>query len=127
MKPADFYKKIGLLFVSLLVLVAGLSRIHLFQDTFYFSAATILLFLIFTIGVYHLAAKAVHSPNKNLYSTVAISSIIVKLILMLAMLFTYQAIAQPTSRLFLVPFIFIYLVFTAFETSVLMKLAKPKK
>ena len=127
MKPANFYKKIGFLIVGLLILTAGLSQISIFQNTFYFSVATISIFLIFTVGVYHLASRSLDSPNKNQYFTVAISSIIVKMLMVLAILFFYKAIAQPISCLFLIPFIFIYLAFTVFETSVLMKLAKPEK
>ena len=125
MKTGDFYKKISLLTILLILISAGLSQVNIFQNTFYFSLTSIGIFFAFTVVVYHLAAKTVDSPNKNLYSTVAFSSIIVKLIMMMAVLFIYKSMAHPVSRFHFLPFILIYLVFTAFETLVLMKLAKP--
>jgi len=120
-----FYKKISILTGCLLIFLAVLAQFSPFQNTLYFSIISTLVFFIFTISVYHIGLKVVDNPNKNLFSGVAITSIIIKLILILGFLFTYQAIKGPIAKHYLLPFILIYLVYTVFETMVMMRLAKP--
>jgi len=125
MKTFVFYKKISILTGCLLIFLTVLAQFSPFQNTFYFSIISTLVFFIFTSSVYHIGLRVVDSPNKNLFSGVAITSIIVKLILILGFLFTYQAVEGPISKHYLFPFILIYLVYTVFETMVMMRLAKP--
>ena len=124
MTSGDFYKKISLLTGCLLISLAAISQLSPFQGTLYFSIGATFLFVVFTILVYHIGSKSVESPDKNMFFGVAISSIFLKLIMTLAILFSYQMVAKPSSKLYLLPFLLIYLVYTVFETSVLMKLAK---
>ena len=124
MTSGDFYKKISLLTGCLLISLAAISQLSPFQETLYFSIGATLIFVVFTIAIYHIGSKSVESPDKNMFFGVAISSIFLKLIMTLAILFSYQMVFKPSSKLYLLPFLLIYLVYTVFETSVLMKLAK---
>jgi len=127
MNTAVFYKKISILTGCLLVFLIALSQFSPFQDTLFFSVTSTLVFFIFTITVYHIGLRAIDNPQKNLFTGVAISSIFMKLVLILAFLFTYQAVVEPTSKQYLFPFVLIYLVYTIFETMVMMRLAKPSQ
>lgn len=127
MNTIVFYKKISILTGCLLVFLIALSQVSPFQDTLYFSVSSTIVFFIFTVLVYHIGLRAVDSPNKNLFTGVAITSIFMKLVLILAFLFTYQAVVEPTSKHYLFPFILLYLVYTIFETSVMMRLSKPSE
>ncbi len=124
MNTTVFYKKISILSGCLLIFLIALSQFSPFQDTLYFSISSTFVFVIFTILVFHIGLRAVDSPNKNLFTGVAISSIFMKLVFILAFLFTYQAVVEPTSKHYLFPFILIYLVYTIFETMVMMRLSK---
>lgn len=127
MNTTVFYKKISILSGCLLVFLVALSQLSSFQDTLYFSISSTFIFVVFTIIVYHIGLRAVSKPNKNLFTGVAIISIFMKLVFILAFLFTYQGMVGPTSKHYLFPFILIYLVFTIFETIVMMQLSKPTK
>ncbi len=124
MNTTVFYKKISILSGCLLIFLIALSQFSPFQGTLYFSISSTFVFVIFTILVFHIGLRVVGSPNKNLFTGVAISSIFMKLVFILAFLFTYQAVVEPTSKYYLFPFILIYLVYTIFETSVMMQLSK---
>ena len=127
MNTTVFYKKISILSGCLLIFLIALSQFSSFQDTLYFSVSSTVVFFIFTILVFHIGLRATKSPNKNLFTGVAISSIFMKLVFILIFLFTYQAVVEPTSKHYLFPFILIYLVYTIFETMVMMRLSKPSE
>lgn len=125
MTTTDFYKRLIGLSAILLIALIGLSRFSLFEDTLTFSVVSLFIFILFTVFIFHLGAKSAESSNKNEFTGVAILAIFGKLVMVLAILFTYQSVVEPTSKMHVFPFLLIYLIFTIFETGVMMRLAKP--
>lgn len=122
----QFNKQLGILTLVLIGVSVSLSYFQPFEDTLGLSISTILFFAILTIVLFFLGNATSNSSNKNHFLVVAMSSIFVKLVLTLLILFTYQAFFAPVSRSHLFLFIIIYLAYTIFETYLLMKLSKPK-
>jgi len=124
MNSSVFYKQISILSGCLFVFLALLSMISAFKDTLPFSIGVAMLFAVFTIAVFHLGMRTINSADKNSFMMIAISSIFLKLVFSLMILFSYQLAFEPPTKLYLLPFLIIYLAYTALETTVLMKLAK---
>ena len=124
MSVKEFYKKLGILTATLTIIIFMGSKIPALASSLWFSIAVIALFAILSAAIYYLGKRTVHDTNKTLFMAVAISSIFIKIALTLAILFTYQASAKPTTKLYLFPFLGIYLSYTIFETWVMMRLSK---
>lgn len=122
----QFNKQLGIITLVSLAVSALLAKFEPFEDAFWISVTTILLFAVLTLVLYYLGISTANSPNKNLFLIVAVGSIFVKLVLVLLILFSYRAMYAPEGRNYLFPFISIYLVYTIFETYVLMRLSKTK-
>ncbi len=122
----QFNKRLIIVTLGLIAISFILSWLEPFQNTLGFSIATTLFFAGFTIGLFYLGTSTANSPNKNLFMGVAIGSIFLKLVLTILILYSYKVIFEPEGGNHVFLFLIIYLVYTVFETSVLMKLSKPK-
>ena len=85
---------------------------------------SLLFFILLSIIVYHLGAKMVHNRNKNDFSRLVLGFTGFKMMFSVALVFIYHAVAEPTSRWFVVPFLIIYILYTIFETHFLMRLGR---
>jgi hypothetical protein len=73
-------------------------------------------FVFFTIGIYFLGRKASNKNAGNLFLYIIIINVFVKLLGSFAIVYLYVELKAPDSRLFIIPFLLIYFVFTIFET-----------
>ena len=83
-----------------------------------------LIFTLFTIGIFYLGNYTASSPNKGLFSAVHLSTIFFKMIFAVLILFLYVQIKSPPTKLFVVPFMLLYLLFTALEVYILTKIGR---
>lgn len=123
----QFNKALGILTLASVVISLILSQFELFKDTLGFSITSILLFAAMTMLLFFMGLKTVHSPNKNLFQLVAMGSIFVKVILIMAILFSYRTLYGQESKSHLFIFLSLYIAYTIFETAALMKLSKMKE
>ena len=124
MKASIFYKQLSILTFVMMIFVVGLSQIALFKGTLLFSFLSLFLFVAFTILIFYLGSRAVLSSDKNQFTVVAFLAIFGKLILTLVILFSYNHLVQPDSKMYVILFLIIYLAFTVFETGIMMRLSK---
>ena len=91
------------------------------------SVFSLVVFVLFTIGIFFLGDKASKNKAGNLFLYIIILNVFLKLLGSFALVFLYVEIKSPASRLFIIPFLIIYLVFTIFETYFLSLQAQNSK
>lgn len=104
-----------------------LSNFIAIQEYLDLSIITVAMMVTLSLFVYFLSNKALNSENKGFFINVILINVMLKLFLSFALVVAYAKITQPESKYFVVPFLFIYLIFTVFETVFLSKQSKEAK
>lgn len=117
---------LGLLTVTA---ITGLlvTLLHLFEKLSPYwplSATTILLFTLFSIAAFFAGKMAAKSTNKHLFTNVIMGFTLFKMLLSGAIVIVYHLLAEPVGKLFILPFFLIYLIYTVFETFIMVKQAR---
>ena len=126
MSKKVFFKQLIIGSLILIVCLYFLHQIPLFQDFLDFSMISTLLFIIFCILMYFFGHAAALSTNKSAFTGIVLVSIFGKMLFSIILIVVYSQIREPENKMFLLPFILVYLYYTAFETYFLMKLGKLK-
>lgn len=85
---------------------------------------SILCFTLISIAAYALGLKTANSTNRNDFSNVFLVITTFKLLFCSLVVWIYKLLTEPEGRLFVLPFLLIYLVFTIFESYLLVRLGK---
>ncbi len=126
MSWTTFFKQ--LIFVSLLTVLL-LFTLHFNPDIAVHSQlswASCMFYIVLSIFIFFFAYRAASSQNKNAFTVVIMGFVLAKMVLSVTFLIIFFQIVKPESRLFLVPFFVVYLIYTIFETYFMTKLAKMK-
>ncbi len=126
MNRRRFFLQLGL--VTAIVLVV-LIFLHIFQPFAAFkviSTITLAFFLLMSIAMYFIAAKAAISKDKNAFTSLIMLFTFGKMLLTVVLILAFQKLLKPESNYYLIPFFFIYIVFTVFETIFMTRLGKIK-
>ncbi len=126
MKKIVFYKQLILAICTSFAAVASINFFFLQDDEWIISLSAILLFSVLSIIVFLFAKKASTSSNKYLFIRIIVINVFVKIFLSFALFFAVFQLSKPSSRFFIIPFLMVYLIFTFFETNVLMQQSKSK-
>ena len=118
-------------FFTLLAAVSGLAALgafgcHYFLEIDYavpFTIATGLVFAFLCVLLFFLGRRSAGAENRMLFSNVFLGLTMVKMLLCGMLVVGYVILAEPGNKLFIVPFFYLYLVYTAFEVYFLMKLS----
>ena len=89
-----------------------------------FAAATVVLFVLVCAGLFFAGTGAVRSGSKYAFTNLVSVSVFGKMVLALAWLFIYQKTFHPNNEWFVGIFLYLYVVYTAFEVWFMTKLAK---
>jgi len=111
-------------FLLILFLVAGLIVQVLyaeFKPYMDLSLYSIGLFFFLTNAVQILAPRLASHTNRQLFLAATVYHTVTKMITSAILLYWYYTTQKPEDGSFVLPFIYIYLVFTTFETWFLMK------
>jgi len=116
------------LIVLVLILFAAIYGLYFldFIGSLNFSLIILIAFIIQSTLVFFLGEKLAVSPNKNSFGQLIIGNNGFKLMISFLIIAVYMKVAAPSNKLFLVPFLLIYLGFTIFEAYFMMKQAKYK-
>jgi len=85
------------------------------------------LFFFITILMFHFGKQAALSDNKHTFTNVFLGFTTGKIFLIILFVFGYSRITEPETKFFILPFFSMYLIYTIFETYVMMKLGRIKK
>lgn len=88
------------------------------------SWSSCIFYILLSIFIFFFAYRAAYSQNKNAFTVVIMSFVLAKMVLSISFLVIFFQIVKPESRLFLIPFFVVYLIYTIFETYFMTKLAK---
>lgn len=126
MKQSRFW---FILVIITLLTSLGLIGIHslpVMQSHVSISVAMFLLMIITTIVLYFLGIRSVTGNNPYGFIRLVMVSIFVKILLVLGILVIYIRVVDPENRLFVLPVLGIYLIYSVFETIVLYRIGAAK-
>ncbi len=89
-----------------------------------FALASVLLFVLVSIGLFYAGRSTAASTSKVAFTNLVSASVFGKMLLAVAALFVYQQSAQPPNQWFVGIFLLVYVVYTVFEVWFMTKLAK---
>lgn len=115
-----------LLFLFTLLACACAAAAHYWLAIAYavpFTVGVIVLFLVFAVTLFLLGKRTAGAKNKMLFTNVFMGVSMLKMFLSGGIVAAYAILAEPTSKLFVVPFFTSYLLFTGLEILALVKLA----
>ena len=117
---------VGFLVSSLLSLaiIVICQEFVLKDNHLYFLLITLAYFVISSLFMHRLALNAIKSENKYSFSRITIVNTFSKLLILISLVVGYKLGFPDKSIDFVLPFIASYIIFTAFETKFLMKIAK---
>ena len=124
MNYKDFFIRFGIfstIIAFLIPLLGVLPELREFQQLGWMTWG---LFIFLTLSMFFLGKMALRSSNKGLFDGLLLSFNFLKIFSALIFIFTYITSYQPNSNWFLLPFFFIYFLFTIFEVDMLSKMGK---
>ena len=83
---------------------------------------SLLLFLMISVVMYFTGRWGVNNDNKNTFIGLMYAYMGGKMFLSVVLIMLYYFYVEPDSKLFILPFFVVYLIFTIFESYFLMKL-----
>lgn len=89
-----------------------------------FAWGTLVFFILFTLLAFWYGNMAARSSNKHQFTNAFMGLTMIKMLFSLMIVVGYFFLAKPSDKLFIVPFFGIYLIYTVFETALLMKLGR---
>ena len=119
---------------SLVLLVAGTLIALLLLDmvtpameaTSVFILSTVPVFTGIVAFAFILGERTARSQNKNTFVHFVMMLILLKMFLCVMMVVYHVKVNEPETKMFVIPFLLIYLIFTIFEVFVLEKLSRTK-
>jgi F0F1-type ATP synthase assembly protein I len=120
----NFLLQLGLVTLTTAVLLWLFNRLPEYQTFAPFSWITLVFFTAFTLIAYFNVQEAAKSSNKHHFTNAFLGVTIVKLLFSAMLIVGYQVVMKPVSNKFVLPFFGVYLIYTIFETALLMKLGR---
>ncbi|NNF34416.1 MAG: hypothetical protein HKN68_09930 [Saprospiraceae bacterium] len=84
----------------------------------------LVFFVLLSIFVFKLSLKVAESKDLNAFTRLIMYNLMIKLFMSIFIVLIYYKVVEPTERLFILPFIVIYLIFTIFEAMFLSRQAR---
>ena len=81
-------------------------------------------FIALSFGIFKLIQLSLRSENPNRFSQAFVLVTFFKMMLSILLIIIYFIAARPTNIYFVIPFLINYLIFTVFEVSFMIKMAK---
>jgi len=127
MNTGKFVKYLLGVTVITLIVLAALNLVLPITPFLDFVIITLVLFILFTVLVFFLGQKTSKGKSGNLFLYIIMINIFFKLLGSFALVFLYVELKSPESKMFIIPFLIIYFVFTIFETYFLSLQAQESK
>lgn len=124
MAQRNFFLQLGLVTLTTAGLLWLFNRLPEYAQFAPFSWVTLLFFTIFTVIAYYNVQEAAKSVNKHHFTNAFLGVTIVKLLFSAMLIVGYQVLMKPGSNKFVLPFFGVYLIYTIFETALLMRLGR---
>ena len=109
------------------VLLWLLSLLPVFEVHQQLSWLSLILFFLISIIMYFTGRWGINNENKNTFIGLMYAYMGGKMFLSTILIILYYYYAEPDTKLFILPFFVVYLIFTVFESYFLMKLNESSK
>lgn len=126
MNHRNFFTQLTIVSIGTLIVLFLLHQLEHFSPFQSFSYGSLIGFIVLSAGMYFLSARAAVSSDKNLFLQQVLGTTFFKMLLCIIIIVGYGKLAEPPSKMYAIPFLAIYLIFTIFETYFMMKLSKVK-
>ena len=126
MSRSTFFTRLLLVILGCGLGLFGLHQVPVFQKHWPVSVGAVALFTAISLGLFFWGEASAVSKNKFAFNGLVTGSVLGKICLSLIGLMIYFKTQNPPDRLFVVPFLAVYVIFTIFETWFLLRLAKTK-
>ncbi len=124
MRPQQFWLQLAIISASTAILLFFLNRIESLQPYSAFSWICLAAFILLTILMYKAGQSALKSQNKNDFTNTTLGFMMGKMLLAGIIIISYNKLMEPQSKIFILPFFIVYVIYTVFETYFMMRLAK---
>lgn len=118
----NFIIQLSLCLVLTIVVILLMNTQSVFSNHQFLSWFSAVIFVGISIAAYIFGLKSANSRNKNDFINLIIILIAAKMLICLFTVWLYQIFVEPESKLFVIPFFIIYLIFTSFEMYMLIRL-----
>ena len=116
MQVKIFYISLAVLTAIVFGLLYFIHKSPLWIDYWNFSIGGLGLMVVFNIFVFAIANILIKSRKINIFINFIVANILFKIALVMFYILAYVRINPPKEKVFILPFIGIYLVFAVFET-----------
>lgn len=127
MKNKPFWKYLGFISIITTLSLAVVFQLEAFKPDILLSIIGLIFMVVSTAGFYILAQKAIASTNKMAFIQLVMGNVLFKLVFIIMIVAIYFKFVKPESKLFVLPFMVIYFIFTIFETIFISKIANKNK
>jgi len=126
MNSASFYRQ--LLFISIPAAIGlfFVHRIPLLAPYALLSWLSLGLFIGLCILMFYVGRRAALSENKHNFTNAFLLFLMLKLFSCAILVIVYLKVVEPASKLFVLPFLGLYVIYTTFEVIFLSKLGRIK-
>lgn len=126
MTSLKFYRNLVLVSIMTFAGLYALQLLEPFAPYFFLSIGIQVFFILYSILMYEVGKISLHNENKNLFTSLVIGFTFGKMLLAVLIVIIYAKAFEPESQLFVVPFFLVYIIYTIFETALMMRLGNPK-
>ncbi len=120
----SFFTQLLLVTLVTIVMIVLLGMVPALSNFTDLSWVTCSFFVVVSIIMFFFAHRAAMSESKYAFSNIIFGFMMGKMMLTIGLVMGYNNFMQPSTKLFLIPFFIVYLIYTIFETSFMMKLSK---
>lgn len=119
-----FFRYLVLITLAAAIWSFIISKFGAVAQTLSIYAISISCFFVFSILIFFYAFYTSASDQLYSFNNVVSASFLIKLIMSICTLMLFQKFAKPTGNAYVLHFIIVYLIYTAYEVYFLTKLAK---
>ncbi|KGE89386.1 MAG: hypothetical protein ACE362_18430 [Phaeodactylibacter xiamenensis] len=124
MTAKAFYLQLALVTLIAAATAFGINTFPQFADVQPIAWISLGIFVLLSVVMYYAGRKAAFSDNKHDFTNVSLGVTIGKIFIAILFILGYNQLMQPDSRFFIIPFFLMYLIYTIFETYIMMKLGR---
>ncbi len=118
-----FWKYLGFLSLVTIFSLVLIYQIEVFKKDILLSIIGFVFMAGAAAGFYLAAMRAIKSPNKMAFIQLVMVNVFFKLVFIMGIVAVYFKVVKPENKLFIIPFLSIYFIFTIFETIFVYKIS----
>lgn len=122
MENSTFYKQLMFISVPTALVVYFIHQIPALQEHLMLGWVSLAFFIALSVFMFVVGKKAALSENKHNFTNAFLIFLMLKLFLCASLMIGYLKIIEPETKLFILPFFSLYLIYTIFEVFFLIRL-----